>query len=183
MRPPTKGFDRAFHERRLGIVERTVWRIEVDIFALMQERDGDYHLVLRGASGQTMIAEIPTPQKKFVGASPWLANMRAARKAIDDKLVKPLSPHSFVQMEGTLVPRESLSLSAQPLAMAAPATTLSFSTPAEGQAMDAPTFKTKVPLTPARITGVGFFDRVHDQTGVSLFNGIELHPILKIEWL
>jgi len=46
-----------------------------------------------------------------------------------------------------------------------------------------PTFKTRVSPTAARITGVGFFDKVHGQMGVSLLNGIELHPILKIEWL
>jgi len=40
-----------------------------------------------------------------------------------------------------------------------------------------------VPATPVRITGVGFFDKVHGQMGVALLNGIELHPILKIEWL
>jgi hypothetical protein len=44
------------------------------------------------------------------------------------------------------------------------------------------TFKTKVPATPATVTGVGFFDKVHGQTGVSQSNGIELHPILKIEF-
>ena len=31
-------------------------------------------------------------------------------------------------------------------------------------------------------TGVGFFDRVHDQTGVAMKNGIELHPVLAIEF-
>jgi hypothetical protein len=30
---------------------------------------------------------------------------------------------------------------------------------------------------------VGFFDKVHGQTGVALTNAIELHPVLKIEWL
>jgi hypothetical protein len=30
---------------------------------------------------------------------------------------------------------------------------------------------------------VGFFDKVHGQMGVSQSNGIELHPVLKIEWL
>ena len=35
----------------------------------------------------------------------------------------------------------------------------------------------------ARITGIGFFDRVHGQVGVAHTNGIELHPVLNIEWL
>ncbi|HEV2842931.1 MAG TPA: hypothetical protein VGW39_16540 [Chthoniobacterales bacterium] len=34
---------------------------------------------------------------------------------------------------------------------------------------------------PVRITGVGFFDRPHGQTGRAT-NGLELHPILKIEF-
>jgi hypothetical protein len=34
---------------------------------------------------------------------------------------------------------------------------------------------------PVRVTGVGFFDRPHGQTGRAT-NGIELHPILKIEF-
>jgi hypothetical protein len=46
-----------------------------------------------------------------------------------------------------------------------------------------PAFKAKVPSTPARITGVGFFDRVHGQMGVALSNGIELHPVLDIKRL
>jgi hypothetical protein len=33
-----------------------------------------------------------------------------------------------------------------------------------------------------RITGVGFFNRVHGQIGVAP-NGIELAPVLSIEWL
>jgi hypothetical protein len=46
-----------------------------------------------------------------------------------------------------------------------------------------PTFKTAVSPTRARITGVGFFDKVHGQMGVSQANGIEIHPVLKVEWL
>jgi hypothetical protein len=63
---------------------------------------------------------------------------------------------------------------------AAPLAVKSFVTPAQGIG---PAFKTKITPTPARITGVGFFDRVHGQAGVSQANGVELHPILKIEWL
>jgi len=111
--------------------------------------------------------------------------MRVARKSVDDKLIAPLKPHDFVQMDDTLVPRAAvLDAPLQPLAMEM--LPPSFVTPesAEPFASDGmPTFQAKVKPTRARITGVGFFDRVHDQTGVSPLNGIELHPILKIEWL
>jgi hypothetical protein len=59
----------------------------------------------------------------------------------------------------------------------------SFRTLPRGQETNMLTFKTQVPPTKARITGVGFFDKVHGQDGVSQANGIELHPVLKIEWL
>lgn len=35
---------------------------------------------------------------------------------------------------------------------------------------------------PVTVTGIGFFDRIHGQTGVAR-NGIELHPVLNIEFL
>ena len=183
MRPASQNFDNQFHDRRLGVVEQTVWRIEADITALKLEGDGDYHLVLQGASGETMIAECPMPTPTFVDASAWLENIQEARKEIDAKLVSKLSPANFVQMDGKLVPRESLLPSMQALAMPSPVVATTFVTPREGQEIGLPTFKTKVNPTPARITGVGFFDKVHGQMGVSQLNGIELHPILKIEWL
>ena len=58
----------------------------------------------------------------------------------------------------------------------------SFRTPSEGEEAQMPAFKTRVPPTAARVTGIGFFDRFHGQTGVAP-NMFELHPILKIEWL
>ncbi|HEX8148977.1 MAG TPA: hypothetical protein VF591_17465 [Pyrinomonadaceae bacterium] len=183
MRPANKNFDHQFHGRRLGVVEQTVWRIDAEIIALKQEKDGDYHLVLRGASGEMMVAESTTPTKKFVGDSPWLENMKAVRKAIDDRLVKPLTPAAFVQFDGVLVPRESLPETLQPLAAPAPSGLNSFVTPEDDDGALRPTFQTKVKPTPVRLTGVGFFDRVHGSTGESKFNGIELHPVLKVEWL
>lgn len=183
MRPVSKGFDSVFHASRLGVVERTVWQIEGDITVLKLEKDGDYHLVVQGASGETMIVEVPTGTKQFIGESPWLANIKAARQRIDDKLVSHLSPQSFVQLAGTLVPRDSLPPELVTQALPPPSEVLSFVTPVTGSEIPMPTFKTKVKPTPARITGVGFFDRVHGQTGVSQFNGIELHPILKVEFL
>jgi hypothetical protein len=182
MRPPTLSFPK-YQDRRRGPVEFTVWRLECDIIALTLEKDGDYHLVLQGASGKMMVGETPTARPPFVDSScPWIINMRDARKSVDDKLISTLSPRDFVPLDGTLVPRQALSEAPdQPLAMEM--LPPSFQTPESQDAPEMPTFQAKVKPTRARITGVGFFDRVHDQTGVSPLNGIELHPILRIEWL
>lgn len=175
MRSPTGDFP-AYQQHRASPVETTIWQIDAVIIALKQEADGDYHLVLQGASGETMIGEIPTPRPPFVQTqSPWLANMKTARKAVDDKLVSKLSPAHFAPLGDKLVPRESML--GQPEALPRPVASLT--TPAQGTG---PAFKTQIPPTRARITGVGFFDKVHGQMGVSQSNGIELHPILKIEW-
>jgi hypothetical protein len=182
MRPPTHLFSR-YQDRRRGPVEFTVWRIECDVIAVKLEHDGDYHLVLQGASGKMMIAEVPTPYSPFVEATcPWVVNIEDARQEVDDKLIAPLSPHDFVQLGDTLVPRAALSEeSAQPLALERlPAT---FLARGSNSLVDMPTFATKVKPAAARITGVGFFDKIHGATGASPLNGIELHPVLKIEWL
>jgi hypothetical protein len=174
---PTTSNPPAFQERRVAPVETTIWQLDADITVLKQESDGDYHLVLLGASGQTMIGEIPTPRPPFVQLqSPFLDNIKEARQAVDDKLVRHLAPADFVAFGGTFVPRQSLMAPAD----APPANVASFVTPAQGVG---PAFRTAIQPTRARITGVGFFDTVHGQTGVSQANGIELHPILKIEWL
>jgi hypothetical protein len=177
MQPPTRQFE-AYQQKRAAPVETTIWTIEVEIIALKQETDGDYHLVLQGGSGETMIGEIPTPRPPFVqNSSPWLANIKAARAAVDSKILKTLPHADFVPLNGKWVPPEAVS--SPPAAGIEPPA--SFTTPEAGAA--GPAFKTKITPTRARITGVGFFDAVHGQMGVSQSNGIELHPILKIEWI
>lgn len=173
-----------FHNKRSGIAERTIWRVEGTITVLNQEKDGDCHLVFQGASGATLVAEVPTPTTTFIGDSPWLQNIKEARQAVDDKLVHNLSPQDFVLPPGgkKLVPRNSLSGDLAIPAQAAFSMPESFRTPAEGEESLIPTFQTAVKPTSARITGVGFFDRAHDATGAAP-NVIELHPVLKIEWL
>jgi hypothetical protein len=177
-----------FLRKRAQPVETTIWQVEGTLTVLKLEADGDYHLVIQGASGETMIAEVPTPTAAFIGNSPWFNNIKAVRQAIDDKLVSKLSPADFVPLGRTLVPRESVSpelqavlaRTSQPQSFLPQSFLLQDSDP-EASAM--PAFKTRIKPTPARITGVGFFDKVHGQTGVSQSNGIELHSILKIEWL
>jgi hypothetical protein len=178
MQPPT-GDSPLYQDHRAAPVETTIWQLDATIIALKQEADGDYHLVLQGASGETMIGEIPTPRAPFVGASsPWVPRIESARSAVDKKLVKNLKPKDFVPMAGKLVPRESMTT--RPQALSAAMLPASFVTAPQGIA---PAFKTAVKPTKARVTGVGFFDRVHGQMGVSQSNGIELHPILQIEWI
>ena len=118
MRPPSQLFPK-YQNRRRAPVEFTVWRIECDIITVKQEADGDYHLVLLGAGGKQMIGEVPTPRPPFVAAGcPWLTNIKSARKAVDDKLVAPLAPQDFVQLDNVLVPRASvIDGQVQPLAM------------------------------------------------------------------
>jgi hypothetical protein len=166
-----------FMSVRNGITEVTIWRITARIVALKHEKDGDYHLVLQGTSGQQMVAEIPTPTSVFIGDSPWLDNIRQARKEIDDKLVRGLSPASFGMMNDRLVPQGAAT---SPLRMN-PAPSISFVTPPAGSGLIQPLFQTAITPTLARITGVGFFDRAHGATGAAP-NVIELHPALKIEW-
>ncbi len=167
----------AYQAHRAAPVETVLWRLDVTITAMKLETDGDYHLVLQGASGETMIGEVPTPTVAFVGASPWLANIATARRAVDAKFVSHLSPAAFIDFNGKRMPQTAV-ISPAPDPSPKPA---SFLSAADGQPITA--FTTQVPATRARITGVGFFDKVHGQMGVSQANGIELHPVLKIEWL
>ena len=173
----------AFDLKRAQPVETTIWRVEGRITVVKLEKDGDYHLVLQGTSGDTIVAEVPTPTTTFVRDSPWLQNISEARKAVDDKLVSPLSPRDFVLEPGgtMLIPKNSLS-GDYPAPMANFKMPESFVTPVEGKGGPMPSFKTSVKPTPARVTGIGFFDRWHGQTGVAP-NVFELHTVLKIEWM
>jgi len=174
----------AFQSKRAAPVETTIWRVEGDITVLNQEADGDYHLVFQGASGATLVAEVPTPTAAFIGDCPWLGNIQEARQAVDDKLVHTLSPKDFVLPPGgkKLVPRNSLSGDFPVPLMASFEMPESFLTPEGEEELQMPTFQTAVKPTAARITGVGFFDRAHGATGAAP-NVFELHPVLKIEWL
>jgi hypothetical protein len=167
-----------FRDVRDGVTEVTIWRIDATIIALKHEKDGDYHLVLQGTSGQEMVGEIPTPTTEFVGDSPWIDNIGQARQEIDDKLVSHLSPADFALLNDKFVPRGALTFAPR---LAAPPGQ-SFVTPPRGSTVPQPLFQTAIDPTPARITGVGFFDRAHGATGAAP-NVIELHPVLKVEWL
>lgn len=165
----------AFSRRRAGATERTIWQIDCAIVAIKLEEDGDYHLVLQGASGEFMIGEAPTPGPPFVAdTSRFKADIQRVRAAIDKRFFKKLKPEMFAPMGKYQMPLSAFS-TAPTITGPAPAA------PGTGT-LGSLAFKSQVKPTKVRLTGVGFFDRVHGQSGVAP-NGIELHPVLDIKFL
>ena len=168
---PESRFDQWWYEHRVRPVEVVIWQLDADITAVKSEADGDYHLVLQGDSGETMIGEVPNPDHQFIMDSPWTQNIQTARAVVDKIIGEDVSAQPFVQGPGkyllpaSTMPQQTESGAAMPVMNVVP----------EG----ARPFKSKIRRR-ATITGVGFFDVVHGQMGVSQSNGIELHPILEI---
>lgn len=146
-----------YQNHRAVPTETTVWRLKAEVTLAKLEQDGDYHLVLKGASGKTMIGEIPKPDPAYVGNAVWRADILTARNAVDKQVGKALAPVDF-----------------NPAAMAPP-TRDRFET---GPMADETAAMTPVGAQ-ATIIGVGFFDSDHGQIGVAP-SAIEIHPILSI---
>jgi hypothetical protein len=174
-----QGFQEDFQERRAEPVEFVIWRLTADIIVIKKEADGDLHMVLQGVSGRTMIAEAPMPRRPFVKShSPWLDAMKHVRKSIAERFGPTFAVTSFQPLDNKyLMPTTPIFRSTP-----GPAAPLAASTAAIEAFEALQPFEARVPQTPVAITGVGFFDRVHGQTGVALKNGIELHPILAIDF-
>ena len=69
---------------RVAPVETTQWVISGTLTQYKLEGDSDYHLVIKGTSGNTMIVEIPSPT--CVGAgSPFFTGIKNARAQFDAK--------------------------------------------------------------------------------------------------
>jgi hypothetical protein len=174
MRPPSKSFKK-FEQTRANPVELTIWRLEADVIALKLEDDGDMHIVLRGESGTLMIAETPTARDPFVGAnSPWLGAMDKVRRALNERFGNKVVPMAIsAEAEKLMPPGAFVNAGAMAEAQPLPLADLI----AEGKP-----FAVKIDPIQVRVTGVGFFDRVHGQNGVAK-NGIELHPLLDIKFI
>lgn len=115
---------------RIKPIELSVYYVKATLLEYKREKDGDYYLVLKGRHGQTMIAEIPSPD--CVGSnSPLKAGIKKARREFNARYKVT---RSFGHVH-----------------------------------------------TPVTVTGVGFFDFDHGQTGAAP-NAIELHPVLDIQF-
>jgi hypothetical protein len=123
-----------FHEDRpRNTVEKTVYAVTANVVGFKLEAgDGDFHVVIAGESGATMIVEFPAPECTRGAAD--AQRMAEARKTFAEEFGKPM--------------RGVYRKLAEPIR--------------------------------AKLLGVGFFDLLHRQTGVAP-NGIELHPVLRVE--
>ncbi len=136
LQPATKAFPPEYSAKRAAPVELTIYSVEAEMIALKVEVDGDYHIVLQGASGARVVAEIPDPDHHFTDpSSRWVKEIAAARKAVDQKVSPDANRTGVIHLRAHV-----------------------------------------------RVTGVGFFDRVHGAMGTTP-NGIELHPVIGIDFL
>jgi hypothetical protein len=175
MPDPTKEYP-AFEAKRAAPVETTVWALDCEITAVKLEQDGDYHLVLRAPSGETMIGEIPDPDPAFVNpSSPFAPDIQTVRKVVEQKIFNKLLDTPLAPLGKYMVPASSFAT--------APAVTTTIRTARQNAGPSAAfvPFPVKASITPvkAHVTGVGFFDRKHGQLGVAP-NAIEIHPVLDI---
>ena len=115
---------------RIQPTETTVFQLQATLTEYKLESDSDYHLILSDSSGNTMIAEIPSPT--CVGSS---------------SLLLPGIQNARSEFDARYTPTDSFQTA-------------------------------NIPVT---ITGVGFFDFLHGQTGVAP-NGIELHAVLDVQF-
>ena len=145
-----------YQDRRAAITETTVWRLKAEVTEAKLEQDGDYHLVLKGTSGKTMIGEIPNPDPNYVKNPVWRSDIKMARDEMDKKLGHALKAVDF-----------------KPADMGVPTQVRTAPVPDEAAAMT-------IVGAQATITGVGFFDSDHGQAGVAPATAIELHPIFSV---
>lgn len=72
-------------DSRVGPSETTVWVVDATLTSFKLETDSDYHLVLDDGAGNTMIAEIPSPDCIGEGSSAFADRITAARAQLDNQ--------------------------------------------------------------------------------------------------
>lgn len=175
LQPPTSDPPSA-QRARFDPVETTVWRLSANVIAFKMESDGDYHLVLQDGTGSTMIAEVPMPTTEFIDSSTFFSDIQAARAAVDARFSGTVAATEFAPgVTGKLVPRDALAPDAAANASGTSIRLADIATdPASARA-----FAMRITPVAATLTGIGFFDRDHGQTGRAP-NIVELHPVLSV---
>ncbi len=137
---------------------------------------------MRGRRIVGNLAEVPLPDPAFVAtSSPFFSDIAAARNAVNLKFSAQVAAMAFsVSADGTLVPRDALAPSETSTAARSAPRAVDLQAIAAAP-QEAQPFAMRIDPTLATLTGVGFFDRDHGQTGRAP-NIVELHPVLNVEF-
>lgn len=177
---PATALNDSYNAKRVSPVETTVWQVKAKVIALKLEADGDYHLVLEDDSGAEMVAEVPYPDNEFIATnSPFFTDVQDSRSAVNKQFGEILAQVNFVPSgtDAKFIPESSASLEAAQ----GPKTKIALVSDSTDAFKDSDLFSARIDAADATITGVGFFDRAHGQTGAAP-NIIELHPVLDISF-
>ena len=99
---PLDGSNAFFQEHRARPAETSVFSVEADVIDCRLMPDGDYRVTVRGASGKTVVLEMPNPTPEFVDPkSKFAGDIKTARGQFDkkfqpEKAVKALTGHARI---------------------------------------------------------------------------------------
>ena len=101
---PLDGSNAAYQAKRVAPVEMTVYSVEADVVECQLMRDGDYRVTLKGASGKTLVLEMPDPAPEFVSPdSPFAYGIKAAREQFNSQVKPEKTPtpmHAHARVTG-----------------------------------------------------------------------------------
>ena len=94
---PLRESNPTMQEHRARPVETTVYTVEVDVTDCRLMPDGDYRVTLRGASGKTIVMEMPDTAPDFIDPTAlFVKQMREARISFADKFTPEKTAKSVV---------------------------------------------------------------------------------------
>ena len=76
------GARRPYRSRGRARIERIVVAVEAVVIEVREENDGDLHVILMGASGATLVAEMPSPACTYGSAHGGRSRRRTLRQAL-----------------------------------------------------------------------------------------------------
>ena len=69
--------------KRIAPFERSIWRVKATVESIELKKDGDFYMILRGASGAHTVFEVPDPET--CKGSPFEGQIRETRKELEDR--------------------------------------------------------------------------------------------------
>ncbi len=82
-----------FQSKRIGSFENTIWTVDAKITEIVLRADGDYYMVIEGASGARTVVEVPDPA--LCEGSKRLDEIKAVRKALEEKFHPTAQPQKL----------------------------------------------------------------------------------------